>query len=404
MDSPALGRPRSDRSIPIRIAVFYFIFFMVTGVNLPFAPSYFAARGMGEGEIGVLIAAIQLSRIVGNPLIAHAADAWGETRLPIILCCALSLIGFSLFPLIGGFAGLLALSLALGLIFTAVMPLSDGLTLRAAALHGFDYGRVRLWGSLGFILASSGAGILIADHGAGLAIWLIIASWLATLASSFGLPRMPRERRERGGMLTLLADNRFLLMLATSALIQCSHSLLYAFGTIHWTAAGHSTATVGWLWAESVIAEIALFAVAKRFLSRVPQQSLFIAGGAGAILRWLLAGLGTALPLLILVQFLHAFSFATTHLAAMTYIARRTPSGLLARAQVLHSIVVGMAVGLVTIGVGGLYEALGGAAFYAMAGLALPGFALAVYAARRGDGSRKGGSGGRDENAAEAIP
>src|SRR5215813_8968321 len=189
MDSPVLGR-----AAPVRIDIFYFIFFMVIGVYLPFAPSYFALRGMGEAEIGVLIAAIQLSRIVGNPMIAHAADAWGESRLPIILCCALSLIGFSLFPVIGGFAGLLILSLVLGLIYTAVMPLSDGLTLRAAALGGFDYGRVRLWGSLGFILASSGAGILIASYGAGLAVWLMIAAWVGTVVSSFGLPRMPRER------------------------------------------------------------------------------------------------------------------------------------------------------------------------------------------------------------------
>ena len=399
MDSSVLGR-----SAPVRIAIFYFIFFMVIGVYLPFAPSYFALRGMGEAEIGALIAAIQLSRIAGNPLIAHAADAWGETRLPIILCCVLSLIGFCLFPVIGGFAGLLALSLALGLIYTAVMPLSDGLTLRAAALGGFDYGRVRLWGSLGFILASSGAGILIAAYGAGLVVWLMIAAWVATAASAFGLPNMPRERRGRGGMLTLLADKRFLLMLATSALIQSSHSLLYAFGTIHWTTAGHSAATIGWLWAESVIAEVLLFAAAKRFLPHLPQHWLFVIGGSGAILRWVLAGLGTELSLLVVVQFLHAFSFATTHLAAMTFIARRTPPGLLASAQVLHSIVVGTVVGLVTIGVGGLYEALGGAGFYVMAGLALPGLALAVLAARRGGGREKNGSGGRDENAAEAIP
>lgn len=380
MDSPIL-----DRAAPLRIALFYFIFFMVTEVNLPFAPSYFASRGMGEAEIGLLIAAIQLTRIIGNPLIAHAADAWGETRLPIILCCALSLIGFSLFPLIDGFAGLLIVSLALGLIFTAVMPLSDGLTLRAAALGGFDYGRVRLWGSLGFMFASTGAGILIAERGAGLAIWLIIAAWILTVASSFGLPRMPRERISSGGMLTLLSDRRFLLMLATSAFIQCSHSLLYAFGTIYWTGAGHSTATVGWLWAEAVVAEVLLLGAAKRFLPRIPQRYLFVVGASGALLRWLLAGIGTGLPLLIVVQLLHAFSFATTHLAAMTFLARRSPPGLLASAQVLHSTVVGTSMGLVTAGAGGLYEALGGGGFYVMAGLALPGLALALMASRKAD-------------------
>ena len=376
----------SRRAAPIRLSLFYCALFLVIGVNLPFAPSYLATKGMGEGEIGALLAAIQLSRLVGNPLIARAADAWGETRLPIILLCFFSLVGFALFLVIDGFIGLFILSLALGLIFTAVMPLNDSLTLRAAALGGFDYGRVRLWGSLGFILASAGAGWLIAGQGAGLAIWLIIGAWLLAFAASFGLPQMPREKRVgAGGMLSLLSDRRFLLMLATSASIQCSHSLLYAFGTIYWTAAGHSTATVGWLWAESVAAEIALFAAAKRLLPRVPHRYLFVVGGLGAVLRWLLAGLGTGLPLLILVQLLHGFSFATTHLGAMTFLSRRTPPGLAASAQVLHAVVVGTSVGLVTIGVGGLYEALGGGGFYVMAGLALPGALLAILAARRSD-------------------
>ena len=337
---------------------------------------------MGGAEIGLLLAAIRLSRLVGNPLIARAADAWGETRLPIILFC-LRLLGFALFLVVDGFVGLLLLSLALGLIFTAVMPLSDSLTSRAAALGEFHYGRVRLWGSLGFILASAGAGWFISGHGAGLAIWLILGAWLLTFAASFGLPQMPRHR-STGGMLYLLSDRRFVLMLATSGSIQCSHSLLYAFGTIYWTAAGHSTATVGWLWAESVVAEILLFAAAKCLLSRVPQRYLFVVGGLGAILRWLLAGLGTGLPLLILVQLLHGLSFATTHLGAMTF-GRQSPPGLAASAQVLHAIVVGTSVGLVTIGVGGLYQALGGGGFYVMAGLALPGALLAIIAARRSD-------------------
>jgi MFS transporter, PPP family, 3-phenylpropionic acid transporter len=380
MVSATLGR-----AIPVRLSLFYAALFLVIGVNLPFAPSYLATKGMGEAQIGVLLAAIQLSRLVGNPLIARAADAWGETRLPIILLCFLSLLGFALFLAVDGFTGLLILSLALGLIFTAVMPLSDSLTLRAAALGGFDYGRVRLWGSLGFILASTGAGWLIARQGAGLAIWLILGAWLLALLTSFGLPQMPRHRHNGGGMLTLLSDRRFVSMLATSGSIQCSHALLYAFGTIYWTAAGHSTATVGWLWAESVVAEILLFAVAKKLLRRVPGRYLFVVGGMGAVLRWLLAGLGSGLPLLVAVQLLHGFSFATTHLGAMTFLARQSPPGLAASAQVLHAVVVGTSVGLVTIGVGGLYEALGGGGFYVMAALAVPGALLAVMAARRSD-------------------
>ena len=186
-------------------------------------------------------------------------------------------------------------------------------------------------------------------------------------------------------MLTLLSDRGFIVMLATSGFIQASHSLLYGFGTIYWTAAGHSTATVGWLWAESVIAEVLLFAFAKKLVSHVTSSQLFIIGGFVAILRWLLAGLGTGLSLLIVVQLLHAFTFAATHLAAMTFLARRTPPGLAASAQVLHAGVVGSSVGLATIGSGGLYEALGGSGFFVMAAIALPGALLAVATARRSD-------------------
>ncbi len=372
-------------TVPVRLSLFYGALFLVIGVNLPFAPSYLATKGLGAAEIGVLLAAIQISRLVGNPLIARAADAWGETRLPLILLCFFSLGGFALFLVVDGFIGLLMLSLALGLIFTAVVPLTDSLTLRAAALGGFDYGRVRLWGSLGFIVASTGAGWLIARQGAGLVIWLILGAWMLTLAVAFALPKTPRRRSTGGGMLTLLSDRRFVLMLATSGSIQASHSLLYAFGTIHWTAAGHSTATVGWLWAESVVAEILLFAAAKRLLLRISGPWLFAIGGWGAMLRWLLAGLGTGLPLLIAVQLLHGLSFAATHLAAMTFLARRSPPGLAASAQVLHAIVIGSAVGLVTIGSGGLYEAMGGGGFFVMAAIAAPGALLAILAARRSE-------------------
>src|SRR5437763_14139566 len=104
------------RATAVRLSLFYAALFLVIGVNLPFAPSYLATKGMGEAEIGALLAAIQLSRLVGNPLIARAADAWGEARLPTIVLCFLSLAGFSLYLVIVVFACLLILIQTLGLL------------------------------------------------------------------------------------------------------------------------------------------------------------------------------------------------------------------------------------------------------------------------------------------------
>jgi len=368
------------RPLQLRLALFYAALFLPIGIYVPFMPNYLASKGMAAGEIGLLMGAFQLSRLIGNPLIARAADAWGEARRPLILLSLASLMGFALFLPIDGFAGLFLLCVALGLIFTALAPLADSIAVPAALAGGFDYGRIRLWGSLAFILAASLGGVFIEARGPGLAIWLLLAGWILTLAAAFLLPRLARRPAGEAGMMSLLADRGFLLMLATSAAIQASHALLYAFGTIHWLAAGHTAGTVGWLWALSVISEVTLFWAAKPLLRHLPSPGLFVLGGAAATLRWTLAALGTPLALLVLVQILHGLSFAATHLAAMTFLAHRTPPGLTATAQVLHAIAVGAATGLVTLASGGLYARFGGSAFLAMAMIAAVGLSLALKA------------------------
>lgn len=366
--------------LPLRLALYYAAYLSAYGIYIPFLPSYLAARGMSAEDIGYLLALIQISRLIGNPLIARAADAWGEARWPLILLSAASLVAFALFPVAQGFAGFFALCFALGLFFTAVPPMMDSLAVSAAVAGGFDYARVRLWGSLAYILAASLGGVLIGRYGAQMTIWLLVIFWILSAGAGFLLPRLPRRAAGEAGMVSLLTDPGFLIMLAASGIIQSSHALLYAFGTIHWLAAGHSAATIGWLWALSVIAEVLLFWAAKSLLRRLMGPELFVIGAAAAVIRWLLAGLGTGLPLLILVQCLHGFTFAATHLAAMTYLARRTPPGLAATAQMLQAIAVGSTTGLVTLGTGALYAAFGGHAFFVMAAIAALGLVLALKA------------------------
>ena len=68
--------------LPLRLALYYAAYLSAYGIYIPFLPSYLAARGMSAEDIGYLLALIQISRLIGNPLIARAADAWGEARWP----------------------------------------------------------------------------------------------------------------------------------------------------------------------------------------------------------------------------------------------------------------------------------------------------------------------------------
>jgi PPP family 3-phenylpropionic acid transporter len=137
---------------------------------------------------------------------------------------------------------------------------------------------------------------------------------------------------------------------------------------------------VGGLWAESVVAEVLIFAGGSALLRKVGAARLLLLGGLAGVVRWTLTALSTDLPVLLLVQLLHGLTFGGTHLAAMSFLMRSAPPALATTAQSLYTAIAwGVGLGLAMLVSGRLYEALGGAAFLVMAALALGGL-LAAWA------------------------
>jgi len=358
-----------------RLALFYAAFFLMVGVHTPFWPLWLEAKGLGPVEIGVMIAAPTWVKTLANPLFAHLADRTGARRPIMLALAAASVGGYVLFALADGFWPLLVVAALAGATLSPLVPLAENLTLLVAYARGLDYGRIRLWGSLAFIVASVGAGWLLGEHGADLVLWLIIAALGLTFAACLGLPRhLPAEGKGASIPWHRVLSPAFVLFLVAASLVQTSHAALYGFASLHWQAAGHTQGTVGWLWAESVLAEIALFAVGGVILRRVSPATLLAIGGLVGALRWTLTATTTALPALILLQPLHALSFGAAHLGAMHYIARSVPARLSATAQSLYSaVVMGLAYGVAMPAAGAAYEALGANAFHIMAAMALAG-------------------------------
>ena len=204
---------------------------------------------------------------------------------------------------------------------------------------------------------------------------------LATLAASFTLPRPAGRpaRREGGGFRATLRLPGFARLLLLSGLIQSSHAAYYGFGSIHWAAAGHSAGTIGLLWAEGVIGEVALFMLGRRLVARLgPQGLALLAAGAG-LLRWGVLSGTTWLPALVATQWLHAFTFGAQHLAAMHLLLRLVPPAQTGTAQALHAALgVGLMTGLLTLASGPLYARFGGGVFLLMAGLCALAIPLAL--------------------------
>ena len=365
------------KALRLRLSFYYAAMFAMVGVQLPFWPVWLKAQGLDASEIGLVLSAVLWVKVVASPLLAQAADRRQQRRLFMVTLASLALVGYALLPLGSGFWWLVALSVVAGVAFSAVMPLGEAITLSTVYALGLDYGRIRLWGSLTFILASVAVGRLLVGRDVDLVLWAMLCFLGLTCIACLAMPspRTVGTGRASGAIRQLLINRTILLLVASSSLIQASHAVLYGFGTLHWRSAGIDDDVIGWLWAEGVIAEILLFAVSNRVVRRLGIRNLLLLAAVAGVVRWTLTALSTELALLLIVQALHGLTFGATHLATMHFIARAVPPEMTATAQSLNAAIAGgIATALALALAGVLFEAYGGMAFLAMAILA----ALAV--------------------------
>jgi PPP family 3-phenylpropionic acid transporter len=253
------------------------------------------------------------------------------------------------------------------------------LTLVKSRELGFSYGAVRAWGSLAFLAVAVALGRWIEASGPSVIHPAELALLALAAVASFGLPEVaPRPRVERRAPLRALFSSRpAVASLLGCGIILASHATYTAISTLHWTAAGHSTTTVGLLWAEGVIAEIALFAVAPRVAVRFGERGLLWIGAGGAAVRWVALASSTHIAVLAGTQWMHALSFAAVHLAVMGFLSRAVALELSATAMSLYSTFVHASNALAVSLAGSVYESSSVAAFALMSAVALAGAWLA---------------------------
>jgi MFS transporter, PPP family, 3-phenylpropionic acid transporter len=391
-----LAVPRHTVGKAPRLALFYAAAFLVVGVQLPFWPVFLAGRGLDAQEIATVFAAAIWAKVVAGPVIGALADRLGARRGLIIALAMLSCAGYAALWPVTGFAALLMLNLVAGVAQSALMPLGDSITLAAVRRDGLDYGRVRVWGSVSFILAAIGSGALLPALGSGAGagggdnrvLLLVLAASAVLAGACIAMPASEPSlgsRRGRWAALARLAGDRgFWLFVVSAAALQASHQLYYGFGTLYWRELGFSDTVIGVLWAEGVVVEIVLFWYSTAFVAKFGPLGLMGLGGAAGILRWSLMGVLPGLGAAAVLQLLHALTFGAAHLGAMHFMARRVPPGAAASAQSLYSALsAGFGSGLVMLAAGALYEAYGGRAYPFMALLSAAGLCGVLWLGRR---------------------
>lgn len=392
-----LPAPGQAAAPALRLGVFYGLLFTGIGVMLPFWPAWLETRGLGAVEIGMVIAAAQWSKVLVNPLVTSHVDRTGTRRTTMIGLALASLAGFALLLPLSGFWPIFLMAVPATACMAALMPLAESAALQVVRQTGADYGRMRLWGSITFMVAAVAAGAALDVLPVTLVVpAAILGGLVLTALSAASLPpdeRRPRRHGEaavpwrRDGLARLLGEPRFLLFLGCVGLSQASHAPYYGFSTLHWRAAGLSDTVIGLLWAVGVIVEIAVFAFGNRMLAWLGPKGLLLAAAGGGVVRWTVLAWTAHPAALFAVQGLHALTYAAGHLGAMHFIVRAVPDSHAVRAQGLYSaLAMGALLGLSMIVAGWLYEAVGGEAFLLGSALCAGAGVLGLTLARVWDG------------------
>lgn len=367
----------------VALALFFAVSVAMLGVFVPFWPAWLEARGLSKSQIGSLVAAWAWSRGIAGPLFAHWVDRSGARRAWIVGLSVVSTLAFLPFHFARDFELLLGLTVVFGALHSQVIPLGENLIVFEARRLRFSYAGVRWFGSVSFLLVSVFAGWALDDGHAERAFPLALGFLALTCVAALALPREPAaapaaaRERQRSPWRELWARKPLLCALAGLGVLQAAHAAYYAYSTLHWNAAGHSTTTIGWLWAEGVVAEIALFALVGNLRVRIGEPTLLVLGVVGSLLRWAALGLTTDLEWLLATQWLHALTFGATHLAAMGLLARSVGVDLSASAQSVYSS-VNIAVHATTVALTArLFDERGAAVFWPMLPIVLAGGALA---------------------------
>lgn len=387
---------RARMNAAARMALQYVLLFGATGVSLPFAGLWFRAQGLSGAEIGALLAAPMLGRVVTGPLLAVWADGFRTRRAPIALLGAVMAAGYAGAGLTDIFAVRAVCWFVGATAAAALIPLSDVLTLRLAARHGFTFALPRGCGSAAFVAANVGVGALLVRAPADLVVvWIVALGLGIAAAGALILPAEPvwegaplRGRERFSGLGRLLADPVFMTAIFAVGAVQAAHAFQYAFSAILWKAQGISEATTGQLWAFGVVVEIALMWLFEPWRRRVGigPWALLVAGCLAAAARWTAMAFAPPLWLLWPLQALHALTFAATFLAGVQIVERLAPREAQTAAQTLSSVLsAGVLIGVATALSGPLYDRWGAGGYGAMAVMAAAGLLAALPLRRRLD-------------------
>ena len=283
----------ATESVPYwRLSGFYFWFFALLGATFPFWSLYLSSLGYSATQIGLLLAIPMATKVFAPSIWGWLADHTGKHLTIIRLGCLLATLCFTGLFLEQSFWLLVVVMSSYSFFWNAVLPQHEAITVSFLKDKPETYSHIRLWGSVGFILAVLAGGWWFnQQHIQSLPVvgtLLLAGIWISSLL----IPKPDSLNREKPSTHFMKAcmQPAVIAFLAGGFLLQLAHGIYYSFFSIYLEAEGYSRTAIGALWAVGVAAEVIIFIAMHSLLLKLGVRKILLFSLLMATIRWLIIG------------------------------------------------------------------------------------------------------------------
>lgn len=354
------------------LSLFLFLINSTITIIVSFLPVYFQYQGFTGEEIGWLLAIGPISALFVQPIAGYLSDKWKSVKWIIILCLSLLILSSLFLFQIQSFWLLLAVSFVFFFFLSPIGPLGDSLAQKTSSSMKIPFGRIRMWGSVGFASVSLLTGSLLSVIGINRIVYPFILFAIGCIFVSYFLQdvTLSKVNVRLLDAFSLLKSKRMLLFLAIILFFSIPHRMNDFYVGLYINELGGNELYIGWAWFIGAIVEAAVFYLSHLWASRYHELTLLAFIGIVYTFRYVALASVTSPFLLLLLQPLHGFTFAIVYTASLQYVSRIVPDHIVGTSHLLFITMFFSISGIIASLFGGvIFEHYGGTTLYLMCGV-----------------------------------